>query len=66
MEWIARKWLFNSNAAMKYSWRKLMLDALVALPFLVVLGLAFWFARKANLEQRQLDVKTSPADKVSE
>jgi hypothetical protein len=51
---------------MKYSWRRLMLDALVTLPFLVVLGLAFWFARKAKLEQRQLDVKSSPADKVSE
>lgn len=48
---------------MQYSRRNLILNALVALPFLTVLGLAIWFARKANLEQRQLDV--SPADKVS-
>ena len=50
---------------MQYSRRSLILDALVALPFLIILGLAFWFARKANLDQRPFDVKQMPDPQVT-
>lgn len=50
---------------MQYSRRSLILNALVTLPFLIILGLAIWFARKANLESRQLDVKKMPTPQAT-